>query len=120
LADHLPNILRLIGKLKNTELRDELVQEIIAPALSKMISEFVPERIEKKNKAYKTHYKTLIEAPAEREEITTLYQFTLKALHEVLKQDFSLKEKTVPESTCDFLQSVIRENEIETKATNSY
>jgi nitrate reductase assembly molybdenum cofactor insertion protein NarJ len=120
LADHLPNILRLLGKLKNNELRDELVQEIVFPALAKMISEFTPARIEKKYEPYKNHYKTLIEAPAAREEISTLYQFALTALYEVLKRDFSLKEKPVPESTCDFLQSVTRENEIESKATHSY
>ncbi|HEC28381.1 MAG TPA: hypothetical protein ENI65_02170 [Gammaproteobacteria bacterium] len=116
LGDHLPNILRLMGKLKSEELIFELVQELIAPALLLMISEFVPERVEKKNKAYKKHYKTLIEAPSEQLEVTTLYQYTLKALYAVLKQDFSFDEKTMSEPTNDFLQSVIKENEIEVKA----
>lgn len=116
LADHLPNILRLMAKLKDRELVDELVEEILAPALSMMISEFVPERIEKKNEAYKKHFKTLIEAAAKEIEVTTLYQHALKSLYEVLKQDFSFNEKTLSKPTCDFLQSVIKENEIEVKA----
>jgi len=119
LADHLPNLLRLMGKLKDGELTDELVQEIIAPALSMMISEFVPERVEKKNEAYKKHFKTLIEAPSEQLEVTTLYQYALKALYEVLKQDFSFNEKIISKPTSDFLRSVIKENEIEVKAEQS-
>lgn len=120
LADHLPNILRLIAKLNKNELTDEMVEELIAPALAKMISEFMPERIEKKNENYKIHYKTLIEAPTAEKDVTTLYQFALKALHEVLKQDFSFTEKDLSESTIDFLQSVTRENEIEEKANQAY
>ncbi|GMR07262.1 MAG: hypothetical protein BMS9Abin26_0264 [Gammaproteobacteria bacterium] len=119
LADHLPNLLRLMGKLKDDELTDELVQEIIAPALSMMISEFVPERVEKKNEAYKKHFKTLIESPSERREVTTLYQYALKALYAVLKQDFSFNEETMSKPTSDFLQSVIKENEIEVRAEKS-
>jgi nitrate reductase assembly molybdenum cofactor insertion protein NarJ len=119
LADHLPNILRLMGKLKDQELIEELVEEILVPALSMMISEFVPERIEKKNEAYKKHFKTLIEAAAKEIEVTTLYQHALKALYEVLKQDFSFNEKTLSKPACDFLHSVIKENEIEVRAEQS-
>jgi len=119
LADHLPNLLRLMAKLKSEELIDELVEEIIAPALLSMISEFVPERMKKKNEAYKKHFKTLIEAPSEQLEVTTLYQFALKALYDVLKQDFSINEKIIPKPTCDFLHSVTKENEIELKAEQS-
>lgn len=120
LADHLPNILRLIGKLKNKDLTDELVEEIVAPALSMMIGEFDPERIEKKNKSYKKHYKTLIEAPTTQNEVTTLYQHALKALYEILKKDFTFKEKVASKSTSDFLRSVVRENEIEENANACY
>ncbi|GMR18735.1 MAG: hypothetical protein BMS9Abin33_1172 [Gammaproteobacteria bacterium] len=119
LADHLPNLLRLMGKLKDDELTDELVQEIIAPALSMMIKEFVPERVAKKNEAYKKHFKTLIEAASKKLEVTTLYQYALKALYEVLKQDFTINEMTLSKPTSDFLQSVIKENEIEVKAEQS-
>jgi nitrate reductase assembly molybdenum cofactor insertion protein NarJ len=119
LADHLPNVLRLMGKLKDEELVAEMVEELIAPSLSMMISEFAPERIEKKNEAYKKHFKTLIEAAAKQIEVSTLYQHALKALYEVLKQDFSFDEKTLSKPACDFLQSVIKENDIEVKAEKS-
>lgn len=116
LADHLPNVLRLISKLKSRDLTDEMVQELIAPVLSIMISEFSLERIEKKNESYKKHYKTLIEAPSKQRDVNTLYQFALKALYDVLKQDFSFDEKSAPKATSDFLQSITKENEIEATA----
>jgi len=119
LADHLPNLLRLMGKLKDEELIEELVQEIIAPALAMMISEFVPDRVEKKNAAYKKHFKTLIESPSEELDVATFYQYALKALYEVLRQDFSFNEKVMSKPACDFLQSVIKENDIEVKAEQS-
>jgi len=81
-----------------------------------MISEFAPERVEKKNEAYKKHYKTLIESPSAKLDVATFYQFALKGLYDVLKQDFEIEEKTMSMPTSDFLRSVIRENEIEVKA----
>ena len=116
LADHLPNLLRLLSKIEDKDFADELVEEIIAPALSMMISEFAPERVEKKNEAYKKHYKTLIESPSAKQDVATFYQFSLKGLREVLKQDFAFEEKTLSMPSSDFLQSVVRENEIEVKA----
>ena len=81
LADHLPNILRLLYKMEKTELRIELVQKIIAPALRKIISEFDPHKLEKKNVVYKKHHRTLIERS---EEYGLIYQFPLKAVYKVL------------------------------------
>src|SRR3989338_4637823 len=46
LPDHLPNMLRLIAKLKDEKLVVELVEEILGPALLKMISDFDPKRLE--------------------------------------------------------------------------
>ena len=43
LADHLPNLLRLLPKLENAGLREELVREVLVPALMLMIREFDPE-----------------------------------------------------------------------------
>ncbi len=113
LADHLPNLLRLLPKLADSELAEELVQEIIAPALSIMLSEFSKQSIEKKNKSYQKHYKTLIELPKGKPGVATLYQFALRSLREVLQQDFILIEKSWPKTTNDFLQSIVRENTIE-------
>ena len=113
LADHLPNILRLLSKLKDEDLIEELVDSVLAPALKDMIAEFSAERIAKKNESYKKHYKTLIDTPYVPDEAVTLYQFALKALYQTLKQDFSLVETAPSVETSDFLGSLRQENEIE-------
>ena len=120
LADHMPNILRLLPKLEDEELIEELADSILAPALREMIGEFTAERVAKKNESYKKHYKTIIDTAFVRDEAVTLYQFPLKALYEVLKQDFSLVEKPQSAHSSDFLGSVRRENEIEAKAEIAY
>ena len=70
--------------------------------------------------SFKKHYKTLIETPAVDCEAVTLYQFALKSLYEVLKQDFALTEKIPLKITSDFLTSVSRENEIKENANTQY
>lgn len=119
LGDHLPNLLRLLAKLDDTELCAEMVSELFAPAIRTMIGEFAPKRIRDKNQSYEKHYKTLLELPVEQTEVATLYQFALRSLWEVLKQDFSFVEKITPEKTSDFLGSIQRENEIEENASYS-
>lgn len=88
LADHLPNVLRLLPRLKDRDLRAELVSEILVPALLLMIREFDTSRIEKKNTNYQKHYKTLID-PAPGSDLT-IYCRALKALLEVLMKDFQV------------------------------
>lgn len=114
LADHLPNILRLISKLNDRELVHELVQEIVAPALKKMIGEFDPKRIEKREVIYKKHYKTILEKSENR---STLYVYSLKALYQILSNDFvldsSVAEVQAPIQTSSFLNDVGREMKIE-------
>jgi len=121
LADHLPNVLRLIPELRDEELVEDLAYAILAPALSEMIREFSTDRIQKKNESYKKHYKTLIETPAVAEaDAVTLYQFTLKSLYSVLKQDFSRIQTTpLKRFSSNFLGSIKVENEIEEKAEAS-
>ena len=116
LSDHLPNLLRLIPKLTDEEVLHELVEEIIAPALRIMVAEFSPSRIDMKNKAYKKHYKTLIDVPETNSSV--LYQHTLKALRELLMADFKIVEKPAFGIKSDFLHSITQENEIEAKAEN--
>ena len=110
LADHLPNILRLLPRLKDRELLQELVSEILAPALQKMISEFDPERLSVKEKLYQKHYKTLIES---QREWATIYSLALKTLQEALHKDFSFSKKTLSRPSMDFLKSLGAEIEIE-------
>ena len=120
LADHLPNILRLLAKLNDTNLIGELAREIIAPAVNKMIEEFNVKRIKQKNASYEKHYKTLIESPAADIEAATLYKFTLKSLLELLMADFDVVKQIPITQTSDFLRSISNENEIEEKAQSFY
>ena len=121
LADHLPNLLRLIPKLKDQDLLDELVREILVPALMLMIREFDPERIGKKNASYQKHYKTLID-PAPVSD-STIYCRTLKALMHMLTKDFRVTQTITRLSdwgsrpqTVDFLRLVEKEMDIERNA----
>lgn len=121
LADHLPNVLRLIPRLKDADLRGEMVRELLVPALMLMIREFDPERIERKNANYQKHYKTLIE-PARGSE-STIYSRALKAALCVLAEDFQAGETMTRLSnwnrrpqTVDFLALVEKEMEIERSA----
>lgn len=118
LADHLPNLLRLLAILGDEddkrELVGELVGEIVAPALRQMIGEFSPERLQQKNDLYQQHYKTLIETTGQN---ATAYVHALKALSGVLASDFSLpggtRPRPLPEPSGVFLHSVTQEMEIE-------
>ncbi len=111
LADYLPNILRLLSKLKDEELVKDLVGEILVPALGKMIAEFDPERLVKKNTLYKKHYKTLIETPQDK---AAIYGHVLKALNLILKKDFNIQKQTMaPEHGRDFLKSISTEMAVE-------
>lgn len=119
LADHLPNLLRLIAIIgkepEKSELVDELVEEILSPALRQMIAEFDPARMQEKDESYLQHYKTLIETPAE---YFTAYCHCLRAVNLVLSKDFSLEEKAAVkppmlDQSVDFLKSLRQEMEIE-------
>ncbi len=86
LGDFLPNLLKLLTKIKDTELRNGLSTKIMIPALSKIISEFDSKELEKKNKIYKKHHKTLIEIS---ENYGIIYLQPLLAVQNVLKEDFN-------------------------------
>lgn len=85
LSDHLPNVLRLIPKIKNNEFRDELVSKLIAPAVEKMIGEFDPKKIKLKDKIYKKHLKAILDVSYQ---YRTIFAATLTALLNVLTKDF--------------------------------
>ncbi|MBI4209790.1 MAG: hypothetical protein HY538_08840 [Deltaproteobacteria bacterium] len=118
LADHLPNVLRLIPKLKDLSLLDELVRQILVPALMLMIREFDPGRIEKKNVNYQKHFKTLIDPATGCD--STIYCLPLKAVLHVLEKDFPVTEMMTRLSdwsdrpqTVDFLGLIEKEMDIE-------
>lgn len=111
LGDHLANVLRLLPRLGDPEVREELVRVLVAPALREMIREFEPERLAKKEELYKKHHKTLIEcADGERR---LAYRHALQALLEVLQQDFALKVSLPMAPTSKFAGSVGVEMDIE-------
>ncbi|MCP5091359.1 MAG: hypothetical protein GY949_10595 [Gammaproteobacteria bacterium] len=113
LADYVPNLLRLMAVMEDKEVLHDLAYAILGPALLEMIGEFSTERIEKRNKKYEKHYKTLIESPAVACDAVTLYQFALKSLYAVLRQDFALIASMPLQRSSEFLASVSRENRIE-------
>lgn len=92
LSDHLPNILRLLPKMKDDAMRNEIATRLLTPAVVKMIEEFDSKKIEKKDEVYKKHLKTIIDySPKYR----TVYQTLLQALFIALKKDFGYE----PDST---------------------
>mgnify|MGYP001560870012 CR=1 FL=1 len=91
LADHLSNVLRLIPKLSDSEVRTELVREIMVPALMLMIREFDPERVEKKKDYYQKHFQTTI-APAPGRD-PAVYVHALRVLLGVLTKDFEVADR---------------------------
>ncbi len=112
LADHLPNLLRLIALKGKDDFVLELVDMILAPALRAMIREFDPERVEKKNKYYRKQYKTLIDSP---DVDSIAYRHALRACYQILCSEFELPEVDAAEveQTSDFLSSIRTENETE-------
>ena len=86
LADHLPNLLRLLNKVNEEDFKYDLIYLIIKPGLKKIIGEFESRNIEKKNKIYEKHHRTLI--PFENT-YGTIYQSPLQSLFLVLNADFT-------------------------------
>ncbi|MBN1300644.1 MAG: hypothetical protein JW995_05470 [Melioribacteraceae bacterium] len=85
LSDHLPNVLRLLGKLDDEDLRSDIISLIVYPALVKIEYEFDSNHIEKKSKVYRKHHKTIIE---KNESYGLIYRHTIQALLLMLQQDF--------------------------------
>jgi len=120
LADHLPNMLRLIPLLKDEEIREEMVAELLLPAVALMIREFDPERLVTKDKNYEKHYKTLIETPvADR----AMFRRAFKALLHVMSMDFNaasaggiLTDIIARHQSSDFLGMIEKEMEVEATA----
>lgn len=109
LADHLPNVIRLVARMADEETSRELIEKLICPGLKKMIAEFNPLHLGRKNEVYIRHHKTLIEMPAE---YGTLYRRPLGVLLNVIQIDFGLATD-VDEKTPDFLSSISTEMKLE-------
>lgn len=109
LGDFLPNLLRLLPKLEDEEVRTEMVTMLMAPAVEKMINEFQPSSLEAKNKLYMKQHKTLIVPSCS----ITIFLHILKALYINLDSDFSLLKENKPFKNESFLGHIRGELEIQ-------
>ncbi|MCP3927730.1 MAG: hypothetical protein GY705_01360 [Bacteroidetes bacterium] len=110
LADYLANVLRLLPKMKDTFIVEELVKKIITPALKRMIRGFEPEQIKLKDKFYKKKHKTIIDRPDEH---YTIFKLALEVLYFIFQQNFDFEEKELEENTSDFLKNITTEIKLE-------
>ncbi len=95
LADHLPNVLRLIARIREDSLRDEIATRLVMPALRKMMREFTPEKLQKKDEIYKKHQKTVLEYS---QPYRVIYLTLLQALFSVMKRDFKYDPEEADEA----------------------
>ena len=109
LADHLPNILRLMDVLIDEDLLNDLVNKVLVPALRKMKDGFEPSQIAAKDKVYEKHHKTLLD----KHDSFTIYKYTLQSLYDVLEMDFEIVEEELNERSAGFLSSIKQEINIE-------
>lgn len=85
LSDHLPNVLRLLPRMKDEAMRNEIALRLVIPAMEKMSEEFDAKKMEKKDSVYKKNMKTLIDfSPKYR----TVFQSVLQAVLIALRDDF--------------------------------
>ncbi len=117
LADHLANVLRLIPKLKDKELLNDLVTLMVAPAVENMMKEYSTTSMKQKEKFYKKQYKTLIVPSVP----LGMYLHLFKALYIMLDSDFELIKENRPFEDVSFFGFLKNELEVEEgkKSSNS-
>jgi len=109
LGDFLPNLLRLLPKIENEEVRDEMVTLLIAPSVEKMLNEYQPSSLNAKDKLYEKQYKTLI-VPSYS---ITMFAHILQALYIIFESDFSLLKENKPFKDESFIGHIRGELEIQ-------
>jgi nitrate reductase assembly molybdenum cofactor insertion protein NarJ len=110
LADNLFNLLSLLPKMQNHEIRDELVEIIIMPGLTKIISEFDTKNINLKNKVYKKQYKTIIE---QSEDFGRIFLIPLMVVYKIIENDFGYIKPTEENNKNNFTDAITSEIEID-------
>ncbi len=110
LADNLSNILRLLPKMKDIEIRNEIVEKLIMPALDKIINEFNVENVNMKNKIYKKQHKTIID---QSEDYGRIYQKPLMVVYKILEKDFNYIKPEDDRNKNSFTKSIKSEIEID-------
>ena len=96
--------------MKNSELRNELIQKIIMPALTKIIKEFDVESIKVKNKVYRKQFKTIIE---QSEDYGRIYRIPLTVLYKIIEKDFDYERPVEEENKNSFTDSITSEIKID-------
>jgi nitrate reductase assembly molybdenum cofactor insertion protein NarJ len=109
LADFLPNLLRLLPKIKDDEVRNEMVTMLIATAVEKMMDEYSASALSAKDKLYEKQYKTLI-VPSFP---VNIFLHIFKALYAVLDSDFDLIKDHKPFADESFIGHIRGELEIQ-------
>lgn len=117
LPDHLANLLRLVSKIEDRELLDDLVKLMIAPAVENMMKEYSPSSMIQKDRLYKKQYKTLIVPPVP----LGMFLHLFKALYTLLDSDFELIKEDKPFEGTSFFGFLKSELEVEEgkKSSNS-
>ncbi|NEW60217.1 hypothetical protein GSY74_02880 [Sulfurovum sp. bin170] len=117
LSDHLGNVLRLIPKMRDKKLLNDLATLMVAPAVENMMKEYTPSSMQQKDKLYKKQYKTLI-IPAFP---LGMFLHLFKALYIVLDSDFELIKENKPFEDVSFFGFLKSELEVEEgkKSSNS-
>lgn len=110
LSDNLTNILSLLPKMQDAEIRKDLVNELLLPALEKIIKDFHADTVELKNKVYKRQFKTII---AQSKDYARIYQHLLLLLYTVLEKDFEYQQRESEVTPNSFLKSINTEMEID-------
>jgi nitrate reductase assembly molybdenum cofactor insertion protein NarJ len=110
LADNLANLLSLLPKMQNHEIRDELVEIIIMPGLIKIINEFDTKNINLKNKLYKKQYKTIIE---QSEDYGRIFLKPLMVVYKIIENDFGFIKPMEENNKNNFTDAITSEIEID-------
>ena len=110
LADNLSNLLALLPKMQNHDIRDELVEIIIMPGLTKIIKEFDIKNMLLKNNIYKKQYKTIIE---QSEDFGRIFLVPLKVVYEIIESDFGYIKPIEERNKNNFTNAVTTEIEID-------
>lgn len=110
LADNLANLLSLLPKMQNHDIKDELVEMIIMPGLIKIINEFDTKNINLKNKIYKKQYKTIIE---QSEDYGRIFLIPLMVVYKIIENDFGYIKPTEENNKNTFTDAITSEIEID-------
>ena len=110
LADNLANLLSLVPKMQNHDIRDELVEIIIMPGLVKIINEFDNKNINLKNKIYKKQYKTIIE---QSEDFARIFLIPLMVVYKIIENDFGYIKPIEENNKNNFTDAITSEIEID-------